>query len=56
MAFTELGDERSSKHALQLGGIECTGVLSGSFERMESRIEVSGLLYDARTGGLMRSR
>lgn len=43
VTFAELGDEGSGKHALELGGIECSGVLPGSFEGVESRIKVSGL-------------
>lgn len=46
MPLTQLGDKRLGKHAIKLGGIEGTSVLSSSFEGMLSRVKIPGLSRD----------
>lgn len=43
VAVAELGDERRGKHALELSGIEGTGVFASLFERVEFGVEIAGL-------------
>lgn len=56
MTVTQLGNERGGEHAVELGGIEGSGILSCSFEGVERWVEVAGLAGNTRTWGLVRRR
>ena len=56
MAITHLSQEWSSKHPLQLGGIQGPSVFSSSFKRMLGGIEVPRLSDNCRSRSLLRGR
>ena len=56
MAVAELSDEGRSEHAVELSGIEGSGVFSCSLEGVKSWIEVAGLAGNARAWSLVRRR
>lgn len=56
MTVAQLGDEGGGEHAVELGGIESSCILSGSFEGVERWVEVAGLAGNTRTWGLVRRR
>lgn len=54
MTVTKLGNEGGGEHAVELGGIEGSGIFSCSFEGVERWVEISGLAGKIRARGLVR--
>ena len=54
MTTSQLSKERVGEHALELGGIEGAGVLSGALEGVGGRVEVAGKALDVGVRGLDR--
>ncbi len=53
MAITKLAQEGRSEDPFELGGIECSGILSCSLEGVQGGIEIAGLAGHRRSRRLM---